>query len=177
MVMLGKSRAQGTELWQTYATWSYRENGLCLFPPPSSALQSQLVSLEQTCGLPYSMQTLQEQKEERVANCPFADKSQLPVSPGTLSCQRRLQAGRGRQTRQEGKGVPLKYSRGEKAVKGTKTELFSFTYSFILKSVYHILLCPRHCAGCWHTAEDKRFKGFALKELKLQQGITLGLCT
>lgn len=77
----------------------------------------------------------------------------------------------------EGKGISLKCSPGEKAVKGTKTELFSSIYSFILKSMYHILLCPRHCAGYWHTAEDKIYKGFALKELKLQQGITLGLCT
>lgn len=157
MVMLEKSRAQGTEFWQTYATWSYRENGLCLFPPPS-ALQSQLVSLEQTCGLPYSLQTLQEQKEERVASCPFADKSQLPVSPGTLSCQGRLQAGRGRQTRQEGKGVPLKYSRGEKAVKGTKTELFFHLFIHSEKCVSTFCYVPGTVldAGIQQRTRDSR---------------------
>lgn len=118
-------------------------------------------------------------RRERGEGCQFSICKQKPTTSVSRNTQLSGETSgwMRRQTRQERKGIPLKCSHGEKTVKGTKTEIFSFTYSFILKSMYHILLCPRHCARCWHTAEDKIFKGFALKELKLQQGITLALCT
>lgn len=116
-------------------------------------------------------------KKRKGRELPFSICKQKPITSVSRNSQLSGETSgwTRRQTRQEGKGIPLKCSHGAKTVKGTKTEIFSFTYSFILKSMYHILLCPRHCAGSWHTAVDKIFKGFALKELKLQQGITLGL--
>lgn len=119
MTTLGKSTVQGCAV-VTVVDLSHmvlKENNLPLLPPSfCSGLRADL--------WPASLHA-NTVNTERWEDCQFSIcKQKPPASPGTLSCKRRLQAGRRRQTRQRRERDSPKLLSGRRELKASRKALF-----------------------------------------------------